>query len=190
MGVSPHEDVENATQTIQDDRPATFYVIAQSIAIGNNKSMLSILNADDSVIVRVHQIKIVNDQNAGVTGIVSNFQVHRLTGHSSGTLLTPISFDTTDSLDADVTVRTGSTVSGETTEYYARAQFSSDEWGAGAPDVESADHIIQQFNNVYERSNQLKPITLRQNQGITVKHTVNSTVGTFSVHVLFTQEST
>lgn len=190
MAISAHEDVELSSTSVVDTRPATFIAHADNITIGNNKSMISILNADASKIVRIHQIIVVNNQTTAVTGIMSEFTVLRITGHSAGTSITPLSYDTTDSLDADITVRTGSTVSGEGTLSYKKWKQSSDEYGVGATDVESFDAAIQRVFAMYERGSQLKPITLRQNEGITVKHIFNSTAGSFSLYLVFTQEDT
>jgi hypothetical protein len=96
--------------------------------------------------------------------------------------------DTTQTLDAGVTVRTGSTVSGENATIYRRWKFSTDEWAQGAQDVESMDHVNTVTRPVFYQPINSKPITLRQNQGLHVKHTVNSTAGSFDIVVIFTTE--
>lgn len=166
----------------------TFVAQASSVAIGNNKSMLSILNASTTNIVKLRQLFIVNDQTTAITGIINQFNLLRMTGHSAGTTITAGMHDTTETLDAGVTIRTGATISGEDATIYRQWRFSTDEWGVGAHDVESSQHIMQAIFPVYRAEVNTKPITLRQNQGIHVKHITNSTAGSFNIIAVFTVE--
>jgi hypothetical protein len=175
----------NATNIAENP---TFVAQASDVVIGNNKSMLSIVNTSSTVIVKVREIYLVNAQNTAVTGVTGSFSLLRITGHSSGTSITAGMHDTTQTLDAGVTVRTGSTVSGEDATIYRRWKFSTDEWAQGAQDVESMDHVSTVVRPVFYQAINSKPITLRQNQGLHVKHTVNSTAGSFDIVVIFTTE--
>lgn len=170
---------------------ASFILIAEDITIGNGKSMLSILNASGSgVIIRLREIKIINSATSAITGIVTDFSGYRFTGHSGGTSLTPQAFDTSDSLNGSVTARTGGTITGESASKLFHYEFSSDEWGPGASDVESIDHIMQVLNPVYQNKADtgLKPLTLRAGEGFHLKQVINSTAGVFDIHMTFTQE--
>lgn len=169
---------------------ATFVVNATSTAIGNNKSMLSLVNAGGStVVVKVRELYLINTQTSAVTGVVSDFGLYRITGHSAGTSITPLPYDTLDVINGSITARTGSTVTGEAASPLKRVSYSSDEWGVGATDVESYDHTIQvSIPLITDRLDYRKPITMRAGEGISVKHTVNSTAGTFDVVMIFTQE--
>lgn len=170
---------------------ATFMVYARNAAIGNNKSMLSIVNTSGSpVVLRLRELYIVNTQNAAVTGIISNFEMRRCVSHSGGTLLKPLPFDSIDSLNASITARTGATIGSEAADMFRRWNWSSDDWSGGAPDTESADHPMQVATNLVKKEPYTKPFTLRANEGLTIKHTVNSTNGTFDVCAVFTQEAT
>lgn len=166
----------------------TFYACAMNIAIGNNKSMLSLVNTSSSVVVKIREIYLVNAQNTAVTGVIADFKLFRCVSHSSGTDITPISYDTTDSLDSNSTVKTGATIGTEGTIPLKQVKWSSDEWGVGAQDVESQDHGYQALIPFYKQAPNCKPITLRQDEGITLKQTTNSTAGSFDIRVLFTQE--
>lgn len=169
---------------------ATFVVSANSTAIGNGKSMLSIVNTSGStVILKLRELYIINVQNTAVTGIITEFQLKRIVGHSAGTALTPAAYDTNDSLNVSITARTGATVTSEGTDIFKRLTWSSDEWGVGAQDVESGDHEVQLRHNIVEQYPGCKPFTLRANQGLTIKQITNSTVGTFDVVAVFTQEN-
>ena len=179
-------DSKDNNYVIQYQRP-TFVATSTTVAIGNNKSMFSIMNTS-SLVVRVERIYIVNNQTTAISGVVSSFELRRITSHSAGTLITSQVFDSQDTLDAGITVRTGSTVAGEGS-VLRLFKFSSDEWGVGAQDVESSQNIIQAYNPVFQAAPYMKPHTLRQNQGIHIKHTVNSTVGNFDFLIEFTVDT-
>lgn len=170
-----------------DADQVTFSAIATSIAVASNKSMLSILNADATKLVYVYQIYIVNAQTAAATGVIGNFELRRITSHSAGTLITPLPLETTDVIDADITVRTGGTVGGESASLLNRWLWSTDEFGAGTADVESADHALQNLFPAFQRTQKTKPIVLGQNEGLTVKFATASTAGSFDIKILFTQ---
>lgn len=167
----------------------TFCACAESVQIGNNKSMISIVNTSGSTVkVKIREIKIINVQTTAVTGVVADFRLLRCVTHSVGTALTPASYDTTDSLSVSITARTGATIGTEGTAVLRRWQWSSDEWGPGAADVEASDHALQALIPGYYTINKTKPITLNANEGVTLKQVTNSTVGTFDIMVVFTQE--
>jgi hypothetical protein len=168
----------------------SFTAVSLSTVLANNKSMISIVNANGSnVIAKIYKIYIINSQTSAVTGIVGSFQIKRCTNHSAGTLITPETLDTSDTISSNITIRTGSTISGESALNLWFAKYSTDEWGAGGLDVEASDHINQQLTPLWNSDNQsIKPITLRANEGLTVKFATNSTAGSFDILIVFTQE--
>lgn len=175
--------------TSQEAEFATFNVTAQSVAIANNKSMISIVNTTGSTVkIKLRSLKIINAQTTAVTGIIADFRLLRCVTHSAGTSLTPEACETTDTLSSSVTVRTGATIGTEGTNVLRRIQYSTDEWGPGAHDVESNDHILQIGTNLLDTPLKAKPITLLANQGITLKQVFNSAVGSFDIEIIFTQE--
>lgn len=166
----------------------TFVACATSVVVGNNKSMLSITNATGSgVVIKIYEIRIVNVQTTAVTGIVGNFELRRIASHSAGTLINTEELDTNNSLNANVTVRAGSTVATESTNLLWRVLYSTDEWGTGTLDVEASDHINQALFSIWNTAQNTQPITLRPNEGLTVKFATNSTAGSFDILVKFTQ---
>jgi hypothetical protein len=175
--------------TSQEAEFATFIAYAQGIAIGNNKSMISVVNTTGSTVkVKLRSLKIINVQTTAVTGIIADFRLLRCVTHSAGTSITPNACETTDSLSASVTVRTGATIGTEATGVLRRLQYSTDEWGVGSHDVESNDHVSQLLDNILDTPLKSKPITLLANEGITLKQVTNSAVGTFDIELIFTQE--
>jgi hypothetical protein len=170
---------------------ATFAVTASDAVLGNNKSMISIVNGVGStVLLRLREVYLVNTQTANVSGVIATLALRRITGHSAGTSLTPLPHDTADSLNVNVTAITGSTVAGEAAGFLKRWAFSSDEWGSGAADVESSAQNNQTLFPILNTTNtSIRPVTLRAGEGITIKCETNTTAGQFDVFVLFTQES-
>lgn len=168
---------------------ATFTVYGLGIAIGNNKSMMSIANASgSSVKIRIREIRIINVQNTAVTGVIADYRLLRCTSHSSGTAITPLAHDTSDTaLSSSVTAKTGATITGEAADPLRRYQLSTDEWGTGASDVESNSHDIQMNNSLFQTAPKTETITLNANEGITLKQVTNSTAGTFDILMVFTQ---
>lgn len=169
---------------------STFVVHSITTTIGNNKSMISLLNASGSgQIVRLKTIQIVNTRNAALTGTETDFRLRRFTGHSSGTLLTPDTYDSIDSISGSITVRTGATITGESASYLLRWVWSSDEWGTGSADTESFDHTIQQMFPIWKKPDQeSKDIVIRAAEGLHVKCETNSTNGAFDINFVFTTE--
>ncbi len=171
--------------------PKTFVAYSPTTTIGNLKSMLSLFNAVGSTVkIKIHEVRIVNVQTTAVTGIVANFEVNRITAHSVGTALTPRPYDTSRTLDVNVTARTGATfteAAGPIT--LMRAQWSSDEWGPGNIDTESSDHSVQLTGfGVVSKLPGCGPIVLNAGEGIHVKQVTNSAVGSFDLFIIFTEE--
>jgi hypothetical protein len=190
VNTSPGESSQGQVVRPTETYFPTFFILASAITIAQNKSMLSIVNAGGSPVrLRIRQLKIVNAQTTAVTGVVANFNLFRITGHSGGTLITPLSADTSDVIEASVTVRTGATVAGEAANALMRWLYSSDEWGVGAADVESVDHTSQTLNKLIDVDRYVKPVTLRAGEGISIKQTTNSTNGSFDILFIVTQES-
>lgn len=171
---------------------ATFTGVATDIAIGNNKSMFSIVNASGSTVVsRISAIYLVNVQTSAVTGVIGTFELRRITNHSAGTAITAIEkMDSNDTLSSSITLRTNGTVTSESTNLLWRAQFSTDEIAANANlDTSFSSHIFGTMFPVWKRADfDNKPIILNANEGLTVKFSTNSTAGTFDIMVVFTQE--
>lgn len=180
-------DLDNRTE-LEVSSYATFVASSYNTVLGNLKSMLSVVNTTGSTVVfYLHDIRIINTQTAAVTGVVTDFRLRRCTSHSGGTLLTSLPFDTDDTISSSITVRTGATITGESTDSMQRWLWSSDEWGPGTLDVESNDHPHQTLKPAFSSGLLYKPITLRANQGLTIKCETNTTAGSFDIEIIFTQ---
>lgn len=168
----------------------TFITAALSTTIGLNKSMIALMNPIGStVILKIREISVVNVRRTAVTGVVAEFQALRITSLTGGTAITPLSFDTQDTLGAGITSSTGGTVGGEAATPLVRVYWSSDEWGPGTLDGEQLEHAFQETTPFYIPRDFTKPITLRAGEGLTIKQITNSSNGSFDVTIIFTQEA-
>lgn len=168
---------------------STFNAIGAGIVTAQNKSMFSIFNTS-SRSIRIEEIYLTNVRTTNVTGVMGIFEMRRITGHSGGTIITNVeAYETSDVLDAGVTVRTGATVSGESGNMLWRSMLSTDEHGIGTLDVASSQHIFQTMFPIFvKKTTNSKTITLNANQGLTIKFTPNSATGLFDIFCIFTQE--
>lgn len=170
--------------------PPTFVISAYDVVLGNNKSMIAILNPVGSpVVFKIRDIRLVNNRTTATTGVAADFRFRRITGLSAGTAITPASYDTIDTIQVGTVCSTGGTVAGESTLDLMRRVWSSDEWGPGTLDQEGLDHAFQQNFPTWQDSVDAKPIVLRAGQGLTVKCITNTTNGSFDFEITFTQES-
>jgi len=175
--------------TFGSSEAATFNVVSSSTAVANNKSMVSLVNTTGSTVtVKIHEIYLINVQNTSGTGTAINFELRKIVTHTGGSSITPLALDSADSLNGSVTCRTGATVGTEGAIYW-RNVWSSDDWQIGSVDIESSDHTSQTLFPMYSRkTNGTKPITLRANEGLSLKCATNTTSGSFDVLIVFTQE--
>jgi hypothetical protein len=168
---------------------ATFNAISTSIATAQNKSLMSIVNTSSKKI-RIEEIYLINVRTTAVTGVPGVFEIRKITGHSGGLAVSNVeAYESGDILDAGVTVRTGATVSGESVNLLWRCLFSTDEHGIGGLDVSGEQHLFQTMFPVFvKKTTRTKTITLKANEGLTVKFTPNSNTGQFDIFCIFTQE--
>jgi len=168
---------------------ATFNSIVQDIATGQNKSMFSMVNTSNRKI-KIEEIYVVNAKTIAVTGISGTFEVRRVSGHSAGTLVTSVeTYETGDVLDPGITLRTGASVSGESTNLLWKSVFSTDEHGIAENNISGSEHTFQTMFPIFvKKTNNAKTITLKTNEGLTIKFLQNSTVGSFDIFCVFTQE--
>lgn len=165
----------------------TFTVFIDAVAIGNNKSMISLLNTGNKI-VTLREVYIQNNQTSAITGVIAKLGVFGITAHSAGTSLTASSRDTNDSLDGGITIRTGATVT-EVGAVKRRWYISTDEWGTGTLDVEANQAMFLNSFPLYRQEGlQVKGVVLRTNQGISLKCETNSTNGNLDIFAVFTVE--
>lgn len=182
---------DDGSLLIEENEEKTFMLNVIDVVIENNKSMVSILNgADSGVKLKVHAVYIKNVQTTAIIGVISTFELLRMTGHTNGTNITNLNvlaFETTDILNSAISVRTGATILGESSISINRWKWSSDDWTIGNATMEGLNHGLQNFLPSMAKYPKLKPITLLEGEGITLKHSTNSENGVFDINVIFSQ---
>lgn len=170
------------------ERP-TFNAISTGVVTAFNKSLMSIVNTSSKKI-KIEEIYLINVRTTSATGVQGIFEIRRITGHSSGSVVTNVeAYESDDVLDVGVTVRTGATVAGESINLLWKSLFSTDDHGIATEDVTTTEHIFQTMFPVFvKKTNSSKTITLKSNEGLTIKFTPNSTTGLFDIFCVFTQE--
>jgi hypothetical protein len=158
------------------------HIFAES-ATANNRHMMSLLNASGSgKVVKVRKIFLVNLAVSAVSGARSRWEVRKISGHSGGSLVTPQKVDTNNpDLPSQITVRNSGSVT-EGNMLFAHA-CSNDEVGATGAFAEAS--ILAGVNLMLEHDS-MQELTLRENQGVTVKFATNSSVGTYGIFAVIT----
>lgn len=165
---------------------ATYYVWSGTQTVINNKYLIAITNTASTQLIRVRKLFMLNGQLAAVTGAMTALNVARIGTTTGGTSIVATATDPSDGALSGATI-----VSSPTTVQlwgYLWPWFTnSDEIGAtgGFP-----QHTIQQLGNLLMEGNDLRPLTLRQNQGVAIRWSSTSTVGTFGVLAVITVEPT
>lgn len=153
-----------------------YSAVITASAAGAGKNHLSIYNADASLKVDILNVYVTKTATAAVTGIVRGHYLFRFTtAHSSGSTPAINKLDTTMSdLDADITVRAASTLSGADATPLAAVGVGEEETATTGGRLVLFDH--RETN---------RPITLNQNQGVTVQQDATAGTGLVSVGILF-----
>lgn len=161
-----------------------------AVAFGNNKSMAALFNGSGSGrIIRVKRIWILNNQTTGVTGVLTTFALKRSSAQSAGTAVTPTKHDTnSENMPAQVAIATGATVTQTSDVAYRQWVWSNDEPAASSGTSDEFECLVP-LNCVFDAATgdtDIEPITLREGQGLDVRHTGSSAVGVCDIFVEFT----
>lgn len=173
---------------VSDNTQQTFVVSAQGVLTGNGKSMISIENGGGSgKVLRLVRAKIFNVTPGTVAGVDIQLDALKFTTSSGGTILTPQSYDTNNTLSGSITCRTNATISGEATNAIDSWYFNGDELATGASTTASNGSLTGQILLPYGGLSQQVP-TIRSGEGLHIKCQTNTTVTNFSLFLVFTQE--
>jgi hypothetical protein len=145
-------------------------------AAGASKNHLSIWNADAALKVDILNVYVTKEATAAATGLIRGHRLFRFTGiHSAGTTPTVRQLDTTmGALDADITVRAASSLSAAETEPLAAVGVGEEETAT------TAGRLV-----LFDFRETARPITLNQDQGVTVQQDATAGTGLVSVGILF-----
>lgn len=171
----------------------TYRAIAVGATFASNKSMLTLFNGSGSGrIIRVKRIWQLNNQTAGVTGVLTTLEVRRISASSGGTAITPVKMDTTnEAMPAQVACATGPTDSLTGDNALMRYMWSNDEPAAGALTNDEVE-VLPALAIVFDAATgdaDIQPIVLREGEGVCLRHTGSTTVGICDVVFEFTLAS-
>lgn len=148
----------------------SFTVITTGVIPSDGKSLLSIVNTSSVNMIKILNAHVFNTATGIVTGMTGVVTLMRCTGHSSGTLVTTIEkMDNVDTLDAGITVRTGATITGESINMVRRVLINTSTLGDTLGTASNTSGTNQIFPFYRQSQAQIKPLTLRQNEGCTIK---------------------
>lgn len=161
----------------------TYYACADASAFANGKTHLSIMNATGSGrVVAIRKLFAINNSIGAVVGAALRLDARRITGHSVGTLVTPVSADTINpALPAEVTVRTGSTV---TTPVLLYPFFVTTEEETATAAL--SKNLFQAMSNLQPEGMEIQELRLRPGEGFALTQITAATVGSYAWLCVFT----
>lgn len=173
------------------EKTYTVYVNAEQF--GNGKSMFAIWNPTSSGrVIRIYRIGLLNSNITAVTGVMAVLSLTRITACSSGVALDFVKHDSTnpDMPGATgITAVTGGTVTA--TDVMRRIPWSTDEPAAGGTGVDEWQAFVP-LNIIWDAGygdSNVKPLTLRETQGIHLQCDTNTTAGYLDAWAELTIES-
>ena len=167
--------------------PATFRVIYDRVVPAQNKYVATLFNTSATRKVVIRRIWLFNWQITAVTGVLLQFDIKRITARTAGSSVTPMAHDTADTLSAGITADHTSTSVTDST-LINRVFGAGEETKIGALTLENSISINDAIAIIYAKKDGTKGLTLRQNEGVTIKQVTNSTVGSVSAAIEFTDE--
>ena len=168
--------------------PATYYAYYDRVAPAANKYMATLFNASATRKVVVRRVWWINNSITAVTGVILDQYAARITVRTAGTSVTIQAVDTSDSLSAGITADTNSTV---VTEDHIAKRFI-----AASEEPTTAQTQLPVYGGprglgtlIYQKESGTKGLTLRQNQGFSIRNVTSSTVGVVSYLIEFSDEA-
>lgn len=158
----------------------------------SNKSMAAIFNGVGSGrIVRIQRVWMLNNQTAGVTGVLTTCNIRRTTTQTGGTAVVPVKHDSNSAtLAAQIAVATGATVTLTGVEM-RRWMWSSDEPAASTGTSDEFQCLVP-LNCVWDSTGDvdIEPIVLREGEGISVHQPGANAIGLVDIFIEFTSDAT
>lgn len=166
----------------------SYYAVYDRIAPATNKYMATLFNTSATRKAVIREIYCFNWQFAAVTGVILEQYLVRITARTTGTGVTIRAEDTADSVDAGITADTNSSV--VTEDHIIKRTFAtSEEIIISSANIVKDLALDRNCQIIYQKADGTRGITLRQNQGISIRNVTNSAIGTVSYLILFTDEA-
>jgi len=163
---------------------ATYYAVFDRIVPGANKYMATLFNTSATRKVVITHIWRFNWQALGVVGVILEQYLARITARTAGTGVTIFADDTADTLSAGISADTNSSAVTEA-HIITRSFASSEEMALAATGMVLSAGTDEASQILYQRRDGQRGLTLRQNQGVTVRNVTSSTIGTVSYIIEF-----
>lgn len=169
----------------------TFVAYFTDIAFAANKNMATIYNSSGSgKVIKIRRILLLNSQLNAVSGPLTSIEIRKVSSTSGGSTVTPIKMDTSISnLNANIVVKTGSI--DVVTDLFKTIVWSCDEPVVGGNTLDEYE-MLPALNYVWDvgyGDTNVIPLTLRENEGITIKHNGSYAGGaTVDISIEFTEE--
>lgn len=166
--------------------PTSVTVLAENIALGSAKSMLSLVNTSATPIYLKEVWVSLHDAENFPSDQV-HFDLIRITGHSGGTLVDQKLHDLNDSVPSSVTARTGATVSGQDSSSLESTWWASqDLLLGGQTNYAVVEHALSNQLPFWNQTPGTKAIVLRENQGVHVKVNTGASGANFAIRFIYT----
>lgn len=162
----------------------TYYVWVTPMAMAANKHFWTLLNTG-AQIVRVKKLFLINAALAAVTGVGVQFDVKRASAVTGGTAVTPNPADTADGAVTGLTCVHSPT---SVTEGVLLYSWFTNNDEVGATNAFPSNYL-QALGNIQPEGPEIRELTLRQNEGCTVKQITSTIVGTYGVLAVITIEA-
>jgi len=171
----------------------THTLAAIGATFASNKSMAGLFNGSGSGrVLRVYRVWVLNNQTAGVTGVLTTWTLRKTSAQTGGTAIVPTKHDSNSAtLVAQIAAATGGTVTLTSDVAYRAWVWSNDEPAASTGTSDEFETLIP-LNCVWDSTGDanIEPIVLREGQGISVHHSGSSAVGLADVFIEFTNSAT
>lgn len=169
-------------------RYPSFYAFFDRIAPAANKYMATLFNASSTRKVVVQRVFRLHTRESGAGGVNLDQYLARITARTAGTSVTIRAEDTADTLSSGISADTGST--SVTEDHIVKRLFAH----AKAVDLSNTAPLNLAAldigaQTIWTRAEGMRGITLRTNQGITIRNVTSSTAGNVSYIFEFTDEA-
>lgn len=169
----------------------TWSANAQVVTYASGKSMISIFNgAGATRVLRAYRFYHFNSNTTSISGVLTEMRLNRISASSSGTILTPVSFDTTNSaLEAAVEARTNGT--NTVSHLFRRYIYSNDEPSVGSGTIDELELLVP-FACIWQEGygdSTMQPLTARVGEGYEIRQQGTSAVSSADLEILFTDSA-
>jgi len=166
---------------------ATFTASFVGITFASGKTMGNMFNATGSgAVMALTRAICLNNQTAGVTGVLTTMDLRRLSASTGGTTVTPAKHDTASAtLPAQVTCASGSTDTA--TDTFRRFMWSNDEPAASSATNDELECIVP-LNEIWNSAVNdaaVEHIISRVGEGTAVRQVGTSAVGILDTFLEF-----